>query len=243
MTGTNQPSWPADAGIAARLRDEAYSVLVGTGVTFGLFLALTYTDHRGGSQPAPVVEDLRVFSLPLDTPPPPVTQAAPEPAPAAITGIEVAAAPDSAVRIAVNLPLLENLPVPVAPPARIQTSALYTDFKPKLSLANDAQRIFQQSEVDQRPTVLVNTNPDIPAIVRMRAVLLRVVLLMVVDANGAVTNVRVLTTSGNDGFDAIIVRCVQDEWVFSPAVRKGKRVKCLVQRAISVKWNSSPFDS
>ena len=243
MSRTNPSFWPAKTGFATHLLDEVFSVLVGAGFTLGLFLALAYFEHRGVSQPAPVIEELRPVSIPFDTPPPPVTQTVPEPVSTAVTGIEVAAAADSPVRIAVSVPILENLPVPLAPPARIQTSALYTDFKPKMDLMTESQHVFQQSEVDQRPTVLVNTSPRVPSLVRNRAAFLRVVLLMVIDAKGAVSSVRMLNTSGNEAFDQIVVSCVQDEWVFSPAVRKGKKVKCLVQRSITVKWSTSPFES
>jgi len=65
----------------------------------------------------------------------------------------------------------------------------------------------------------------------------------VVDAKGAPSNIRVLHSSGNEKFDALVVKCVQDEWEFSPAVKKGRKVKCLVQRSVTIRWDSSPFDS
>jgi TonB family protein len=68
-----------------------------------------------------------------------------------------------------------------------------------------------------------------------------VTLLFVVDANGAAGNVRVVKTSGNPEFDALIIENVK-EWEFSPAIKKNKRVKCLVQQPVVVKWSSgSPF--
>ena len=61
-------------------------------------------------------------------------------------------------------------------------------------------------------------------------------------AKGAVTAIRVVKPSGNAEFDTIVVECVRDEWVFSPAVRKGKKVKCLVQQLVWYKWTAgSPF--
>ena len=241
MTATTTPFGPPRS--SANLADEALSLLVGTGFTLGLFLTMARFQHGDASPPVAVLEDFRAISLPPEVPPPsPVVQPEPVPASATVTGIDVAAA-ESPVRIAVSVPILEAMPVPLAPPAIIRSAPTFTEIRPKLDPATELQHIFQVGEVDQRPSVLVNTAPFIPRNVRQRAEALRVVLLMVVDAHGQAANIRVLNSSGNAAFDALIARCVQDEWVFSPAIRKGRRVKCLVQRAITISWTSTPFDS
>jgi len=66
--------------------------------------------------------------------------------------------------------------------------------------------------------------------------MLKVTLLLVIDADGAVTSIRVLKPSGNAQFDSIVLDCVRDEWVFTPAIRKGRKVKCMVQQLIWYKW-------
>ncbi len=78
--------------------------------------------------------------------------------------------------------------------------------------------------------------------VRDDAPQLRVTLLLIIDSEGAVTSARVLTPSGNAKFDQIVIECVRDEWVFTPAVRKGKKVRCMVQQLVWYQWtNGSPF--
>jgi TonB family protein len=228
---------------SVNLTDEAFSLFVGTTLTFALFLTMAHVKHGDAAPPAVVFDDFRAISLPPEPPPPtPEVQPEAEPASANFTGLDVAAS-ESPVRITVNIPILEAPPVPLAPPAAIRNAPALTELRPKLDLAADFQRIFQLSEVDQRPSVLVNTAPFIPQWVRQQAKVLRVVLLMVVDTEGKASGIRILTTSGNAAFDQLIVRCVKDEWVFSPAVRKGRRVKCMVQRSITIRWNSSPFEA
>lgn len=230
-------------GRATGLADEVLSLFAGAAITLGLFLAMSHLQH---GEPAPVplpIEDLRAVALPPELPPPaPVTTTEVVAASADVTGLEIAAA-ESPVRITVNIPILEAPAIPVAPPAIIRKSPPLSEIRPKMDLNTDFQRVFQLSEVDQRPGVLINTMPLIPPWVRQRADALRVNLLMVVNIDGKATDIRVLDPSGNPQFDAVVVRCVQEEWVFTPAVRKGRRVRCLVQRAISFKWNSSPFEN
>jgi len=33
-----------------------------------------------------------------------------------------------------------------------------------------------------------------------------------------------------------VTECVKEEWVFSPAIRRGKKVRCMVQQAVWYKW-------
>ena len=69
-------------------------------------------------------------------------------------------------------------------------------------------------------------------------------LMVLIDTHGAVTNIRVLQPSGNKYFDEIILRDIREAWVFSPAVKKGHKVRCLLQQNVRVSWtNASPFES
>jgi len=240
MTAAGPRTWASQP--SSNLVDEGLSLVVGAAFTLLLFVSMARFERGGQHGPAPVMEDIREISLPLDLPPPPVAETEPQPDGATITGIEVASE-ESPVRIAVTVPILEALPVPQAPPARIQTSAVYKDLRPRMDLSNDPQHVYQQSEVDQRPVVLVKTAPLIPPNVRKGARALRVNLLFLVDRDGTAGKIRVLKSSGNTAYDAIVAKCVREEWVFSPAVKKGKKVKCLVEQAINVKWDTSPFDS
>ena len=158
---------------------------------------------------------------------------------APLAGIEIGAS-DSPVKIAVVPPDFDTLTpkTELAPAATIQTLQIYSNLKPKMDEFGDFNRVFQQSEVDRVPTVLHRPNPPIPSSIRNSASLLRVTVLIVVDATGLPTSVRVFKPSGNLEFDAIITKSVLEDWVFTPAIKKGKKVKCLIQQAISVRMSS-----
>jgi hypothetical protein len=54
----------------------------------------------------------------------------------------------------------------------------------------------------------------------------------------------VVESSGNAKFDEIFARTVRDQWLFSPAIRRGKKVKCLAQQWFRVNFTSgSPFEA
>ena len=234
-TATLPPLESARANAVA----EALSIALGAGVTLALFLVVA---HFGGveekTEEAEIV-DMRAMSIPLEAPPPrPVEtqQAVADASPFA--GLDIAAT-DSPVRIAVVPPDLSAL-LPVnttAPAAKIDPARLYTEFKPRTEIGGDFSRIFQQSEVDQRPAVVSRPKPYVPPVVRMGADSLRISVLILVDTRGAVSNVRVLQGSGNKHFDAIILRDIREAWVFSPAMKKGRKVRCLVQQNVRVEWS------
>jgi TonB family protein len=71
----------------------------------------------------------------------------------------------------------------------------------------------------------------------------RVVLLLVVDTDGSVGDVRVMSGSGEEDFDQTMVDTIH-EWRFSPAILKGHKVRCWVEQRISVKLSgASPFEA
>jgi TonB family protein len=68
-------------------------------------------------------------------------------------------------------------------------------------------------------------------------------MLIIVNTKGGVDNVRVIDSSGNPEFDAILIRDVRESWVFKPAAKKGRRVRCLLQQTVRVNWEAgSPFE-
>ena len=133
---------------------------------------------------------------------------------------------------------------PAAPAARIEPARLYYEFKPHTEISADFSRVYQVDQVDQRPLAISRPKPSIPPVVRGTAESLRVLVFVLIDTRGAVSNVRILDSSGNKYFDDIIVRDIKESWVFSPAVKAGKKVRCLVQQNVRVNWASaSPFES
>lgn len=235
---------PESAG--ANARAEVLSFALGAGVTFALFLGVAHFEGPAPASVEPDLAELHVLSLPPEMPPPRPVETPPAPSVALpFAGLEVGAS-DSPVRIAVVPPDLAAL-VPVdtiAPAARIEPAKLYTEFKPRTEIDTDFGRIFQPEEVDQRPTALVRPKPSIPAVVRGTSKKLGILVLVLIDTHGAVSNIRVLQPSGNKYFDEIILRDIRESWVFSPAVKKGHKVRCLVQQNVRVEWtNASPFET
>jgi TonB family protein len=230
-------------GAAGRAADEALSILIGAGLTFGLFAGLAHFEFSGASAPAPEIEDLRIVAAPPEPPPPVEEHVQRVDVATPLTGIEIAAS-ESTVKIAVIPPDLSKLfpSTEIPPKATIMVSQLYTDLRPRASVSSDFDRIFKASEVDQVPAAILKTIARVPNNVRNDAFELKVTLEMVIDTDGYVTTISVLKPSGNAKFDSIVARCVKQEWAFSPAIRKGKKVRCLVQQLVWYQWSGgSPF--
>lgn len=220
--------------------------IAGLAFTLFLFLGLAHLENVHPAPPGPEIADLRAVSVPLEAPPPPLPPAEqappPEPMPA-LTGIELGAS-DSPVRIAVVPPDLEALlPSSRQPPrAVIQPGYLHTEFKPRMDTQAELRHIYQISEVDQPPQALVRVAPAVPASLFGDARMLRVMLLVVIDADGSVASVRIGRSSGQPVFDEAAMETVRTQWEFTPAVRRGKKVKCIAQQAFRVNLGGSPFE-
>lgn len=214
------------------------SLGLGAGFTLALFLMIAHFDRSTPAETPADILDLRAVSI--EEPPPPPPEIVPReqvPIQDTLTGLESTPS-DSPVQIAVTPPDLEALlpPPQVAPPAVIQVGQLYASLKPKLDIGPAGNRIFQMAEVDQVPQVLNQVTPRIPASVRNGAAMLRTSLVFVVDINGEIKNVRLASSSGNPDFDAIIMQNIH-EWTFSPAMRRGQKVRCLLQQAVIIRWS------
>jgi hypothetical protein len=224
--------------------DEALCLLLGAGLTFGLFLGMAHFENVKPVAPAPEIEDLRSIAAISEPPPPRVEDHSQAPdSIVPLTGIEIAAS-DSPVKLAVVPPDLDKIlpPTELPPRATIQFSQLLTDLRPKAGASGEFQHIYQQNEVDQATGRGRETIARVSSRVRDNAEQLRVTLLLSSTRRERVTSIAVLTPSGNAKFDQIVIECVRDEWVFTPAVRKGKKVRCMVQQLVWYKWtNGSPF--
>ena len=231
------------AGSAAR---NALSVLMGAGFTFCLFWGVAHYARVAPSHPPPEIDDLRAVALPIQPPPPPSSvQPETEPSITTMPVVDFAPGPsDSPVKIAITLPSLDSL-LPATRlelPAMLQIGQLYGEFKPRTDLSVDTQRVFQQSEVDSIPTALYRPSPPITRRHFKDTDRLRVTLLFVVEANGTITNVRVAKSSENPEVDAIVAETVQKEWGFAPAIKRGKKVRCLLLQPFTIMLPSaSPF--
>ncbi len=244
-----QTASPAhSARLARTFQDEVVGALAGVAFTFGLFFAVAYVQRLGSPVPVDDIEDLHGIAVPLDPPPPPpkIVETQPEPeTPLPLTGIEIAAS-DSPVSISVVPPDLEKIIPSTATEVhgRIQALPDITEFKPKSNIEVDTNHIYQETEIDQRPHSIVRTAPHIPAEVSGNASAMRVLLLLLIDQRGKVESARIVQTSGNPQFDEIVSENVKNQWLFSPGMRRGKKVRVLAQQAFRIVFkngDSSPF--
>jgi len=227
-----------------RVAEELLCLLLGAGLTFALFFGVARFENAGPAAVPPVIEDLHRAPAVFDPPPPkPEEHTVPPDLDIPLTGIDVGPS-DSPVKLSVVPPdLAKIMPVEDLPPiATIQFGQIITDLRPKTGVGGDFQHIYQQNEVDVAPKAVVQVIARVPSLIRDDAEQLHVTLALVIDMEGAVTSIRVIKPSGNARFDAIVTDCVRDEWQFSPAIRKGKKVRCMVQQLVWYKWTSgSPF--
>jgi TonB family protein len=218
------------------------SAALGVAFTLGLFWVVAHFEHQ---EPAAVAiyDEAPVAVVAVEPPPPPIQTTQPETPATQVAGFDLAPASDNPVKIAVPPPELEALlpPPEAAPPAVIQFGRLDTTLRPKMDSDGPNQRIFQVKEVDQLPMVLYRVEPHVPRRLSKGAESMRVAMLIIVNADGSINDVRVSQSSGSPEVDAIISANIR-EWAFSPAVRRGVKVKCILEQGVVIKWGKeSPF--
>ncbi|HEY3757117.1 MAG TPA: energy transducer TonB [Opitutaceae bacterium] len=198
--------------------------------------------------PATEVYTARLVTLPFDEPPPPPREETP-PVPGPLVGplrLEIAPEASSAVHLQVpDVPRLDAETPP--PPARAVVAARF-DVANSIAHPVDhddrpARRIFSRDEVDRRPMVVYRVKPKVSDRRVGRMATPRVGLLLVVNTDGSVGDVRVMRGSGEEDFDQTIVDTIR-EWRFSPAILKGHKVRCWVEQMVSVKVSgATPFEA
>ncbi len=203
-----------------------------------IFGGLALTRKPGTAAEEPEVFVARQLSVPLEAPPPP------PPAPnevqldslASPIQLEITAS-SSPVRI--QVPDVPRLAVDFVPPvARPGVVARFdlakSAVRPRLDTAEvEVRRVFEAREVDQRPVVLKRTPPRIGYSAAEQVATPRTTMLLVVNTDGSVGDVRLLKSAKDEDFDRIMMEAIR-EWKFSPAIRKGRRVRCWVQQSITV---------
>lgn len=224
--------------IRQTLAVEVSSFLVGTSITFALFLSMAHSAGEADQPYAAPIEDLRAIVVPPE-PPPPAPEVAPTEnvMPMEFTGLEVSAS-ESPVKIEVNPLEFDQIVTMVAPRANIIVNQVYHDFKPGLDYSNDPQRVYQKADLDVKVTAHNREWYPIPRWVRQRATVMQATVLFVVERNGSASNVRIVKTSGNKDFDEIVVRSLTELWTFTPGMRRGKTVRSITQQVFIIKWES-----
>ncbi len=227
---------------------DALGWVAGLAFTFLLFFGLSRLESVVPESPAAQIVDLRAVSMPLEPPPPRTEDAAPEqPADttAAIAGLEIGAS-DSPVHIAVVPPDLEALVPTTHEPvgAVVRLGYLNPTLKPRVEVEADLHRVYQVSEVDRPPHAIVRVAPPGTGRFFNDTHSMRVELMLVIDLNGRVVSARVVESSGKPEFDNLVAQTVRNDWEFSPAIRRGKKVKCLAQQRIRVTVGTgTPFET
>ncbi len=225
----------------ARSIVNAISLALGVGFTLSLFLSIAhFLQVEESAAEVPVsFDDLETVML-LAPPPPPAarTEGTPPEIPDLSEAIALGLAEEpssSPVKLAPSPPSIEEL-LPMVPPVTPVVAGavnLESTFRPTMDVDFDETRVFQKDEVDQRPFVISRSEPSVPISLLGEGRQRSMVLLFIVDTRGAVGNIRILQSSNNAEFDSIVVESIRD-WVFSPAVKQGKQVRCMIQQQITV---------
>lgn len=222
---------------ASPARSEVVCWAGGLLLTFGLFFAMAHFETVERGETLTEIEDVSATSILLEPPPPSpqtVEQTSPEEL-LPLTGID-AAPSDSPVKIAAVPPDVEALitDTSIPPTARVEIGRFHRDLKPAIDSRLEARRVYQQSEVDQRPRAIIRVAPPIARAMFGKATWLRVTLLLVIDTKGRVESTRIMASSGNAEFDALVAQTVKDQWIFSAAIKRGQAVRCLAQQPFRV---------
>lgn len=98
-----------------------------------------------------------------------------------------------------------------------------------------AQTEFSLDRVDQQPRIVARTRPDYPYRARRRNISGQVVLKFLVDTQGRVTRVSVISAEPEGVFEESAREAVS-KWRFKPGLIKGKPVKTWVRVPIRFKF-------
>ena len=205
---------------------------------------------RAPREPGPATESYtaRLVTLPFDEPPPPPREQAP-PEPGPIVGpMRLEIAPEAVSAVHIQVPDVPGLYTEMPPPPARAIVAARFDLANSIARPVEvddmpARRIFSRNEVDQRPMVVYRVTPNLSNQRVSKMATPRVVLLLVVNTDGSVGDVRVMRGSGEEDFDQAIIETIR-EWRFSPAILKGQKVRCWVEQMVSVKLSgATPFEA
>lgn len=214
------------------------SVLGGLACVACILAALALTRAPGEAPPEAEVYVARQVALPLE-PPPPLEAPSEVRLPSLVGPIRLEiAASASAVRIQVpdiQLPAGELPPPAARPTVAARFDLARSAMRPPQDNGDlEGRRVFSRNEVDQRPQVLQRVKPRVSYMKVRNMATPRTTMLLVVNTDGTVGDVRLLHSSRDEDFDGIMMDMIR-EWKFQPAVRKGRKVRCWVEQAVSVR--------
>jgi protein TonB len=222
------------------------ALLAGLGFTALLFLGLARVQHQKVEAPPADYRDIATLSVPLPPPPPKIREdpVVKEVSPLPTLGL-TASPSDSEVRIAAS-PVLPDAPLESEIPP---TAYIRTDFGP-VAVRPEAQidrpelnQVFEKSDVDQPPALIFRRVPRLSRSQMDNLKDAKIALLFVVGVDGRPLGVKLMRSSGLEEVDSLIMRSVRD-WEYSPAIRKGRKVRCWVSQIINFELGSGdPFSA
>ncbi len=238
-SGEGKPAWNSRGQ-----RFVAQLSVVGGGflITAALFSTMNPRRSMEKTEEVPSFDAREVFVV--APPPPPPTKVVSEEAEASGEPGTVAfeaERSESPVKIMATPMSLEDITRSQRPGATIRPS--YGLAAPRVEKGSgvDYSRTFQSSEVDEKPVVLSRQQPRGLDATMKGVLALRVVVLVLVDQNGIPRTAKLLSSSGNPKFDQQWLETMP-QWEFSPAIKKGKKVRCWVEQAVTVRTGAgNPF--
>jgi len=105
-------------------------------------------------------------------------------------------------------------------------------LRPRLS----ARRVLDADAVDEPPRVLVSAPPRYPAQAEAQGIEGEVVARILVDAEGSVRQVTILSSRPEEVFDRAAVEALQ-KWRFTPAKLQGRAVRVWARKRVVFKLN------
>jgi protein TonB len=214
----------------------------GVVVTWGLMTGLSLVQKPSLAPPPPLAAELRSVELPVQPPPPPREQTEPEPLAGQLSNLVQLEAVRS--NSPVKLPVLPELPETVPPVLGVpRVEFAPAAFKPAPAEEEfDNRHVYAKTEVDQRCMPLLKVRPQVTAQLLRAARVREVAFMFIVNKDGSVENIWLATSSGSPELDEISSQAIR-QWKFSPALRKGRKVRQWVRQSIEYQLPaSSPFE-
>lgn len=220
----------------------ALNLAAGVVVTWLLITGLSLVQKPSLTPPPALATELHSVELPVPPPPPPREQTEAEPLAGQISSLVQLEAVRS--ESPVKLPVLPELPETVPPVMGVpRLDFAPAVFKPApVEEEFDNRHVYAKSEVDQRCMPLLKVRPQVTRELLRAARVREVVFMFIVNKDGSVQNLWLAVSSGNPQLDEISSQAIR-QWKFSPALRKGRKVRQWVRQSIEYQLpTASPFE-
>lgn len=224
---------PSDAfAPPSGLVTAGFSTAAGLAVTGLIFAAIAFAPKHQEEVVQTEFEELHAVTLPvLPPPPPPASDTAPR-MPSGDIVLLAEERTGSSVKLPAA-PILAEPPVQIAAMPRFDFAP--SAFKPAaLAPEMEGRRTYEKSEVDQPPVVVYKVAPDVNKFLAKKIKKLSATFVFVVTPEGNVTSIRLVDSCDVPELDALCLEALRD-WKFTPAVRKGRTVRCWVNQRILFK--------